>query len=143
MIVLVRRRCLFFRWGERDSCEERGRASTRRALRLSLTRPLSFSRAAANLSSPLLSSPDPLLALIDLSDTSLSTLPTFCPRLERLTLNLCGRLDDDVLKEWGKGFKQLKYLSLYGKSFLPFRLRWRAEQRREAAPRKKKRKDES
>lgn len=50
----------------------------------------------------------------DLNDTSLSTLPIFCPRLERLTLNLCGRLDDDVLKEWGKGFKELKYLSLYG-----------------------------
>ena len=50
----------------------------------------------------------------DLKDHELSSIATFCPRLERLTLNFCGTLDDDVLKAWGKGFKSLKYLSLYG-----------------------------
>lgn len=54
-----------------------------------------------------------------LTDVDLANIATFCPRLERLTLNLCGRLDDDVLKAWSKGFKQLKYLSLYGASLLP------------------------
>lgn len=54
----------------------------------------------------------------DIKDTDLASLSVFCPRLERLRLNMCGRLDDSVLKEWSKGFKELKYLSLYG-SFLP------------------------
>lgn len=49
-----------------------------------------------------------------LRDTELANLATFCPRLERLTLNMCGRLDDDVLRAWKKGFKNLRYLSLYG-----------------------------
>lgn len=44
----------------------------------------------------------------------MSSIAVFCPRLERLSLNLCGMLDDDVLEKWGKGFPQLKYLSLYG-----------------------------
>lgn len=50
----------------------------------------------------------------DIRDHELANLATFCPRLERLTLNMCGRLDDDVLEAWKKGFKSLRYLSLYG-----------------------------
>ncbi|ORY88973.1 hypothetical protein BCR35DRAFT_189676 [Leucosporidium creatinivorum] len=56
----------------------------------------------------------------NLNDNDLSTISTFCPRLERLTLNFCGRLDDDVLKVWGKAFKQLKYLSLYAPYLVTF-----------------------
>ncbi|KAK4047874.1 UV-damaged DNA-binding protein rad7 [Microbotryomycetes sp. JL221] len=48
-----------------------------------------------------------------INDVELANIAVFCPRLERLTLNMCGRLDDDVLKAWAKGFKHLKYLSLY------------------------------
>ncbi|GAA5876933.1 hypothetical protein JCM16303_006340 [Sporobolomyces ruberrimus] len=46
-------------------------------------------------------------------DTELASISIFCPHLERLTLNLCGRLDDDVLTQWEKGFDELKHLALY------------------------------
>lgn len=54
----------------------------------------------------------------DLSPDDLISIARFSPHLERLKLNLCGRLDDTVLEEWGKGFKELKYLSLYGRLIL-------------------------
>jgi len=53
-------------------------------------------------------------------DSELASISTFCPHLERLSLNLCGRLDDDVLENWMKGFKELRHLSLYGTLSLPF-----------------------
>ncbi|GAA5913016.1 hypothetical protein JCM8208_005668 [Rhodotorula glutinis] len=46
-------------------------------------------------------------------DQDLAQISTFCPHLERLALNLCGRLDDDVIDAWRKGFKELRHLSLY------------------------------
>ncbi|GAA5846980.1 hypothetical protein JCM9279_006978 [Rhodotorula babjevae] len=46
-------------------------------------------------------------------DQDLAQISTFCPHLERLALNLCGRLDDDVIDAWSKGFKELRHLSLY------------------------------
>jgi len=49
-------------------------------------------------------------------DQDLAQISTFCPHLERLALNLCGRLDDDVIDAWSKGFKELRHLSLYGAS---------------------------
>ncbi|BGP34124.1 UV-damaged DNA-binding protein rad7 [Rhodotorula toruloides] len=49
----------------------------------------------------------------DVKDTALASISTFCPHLERLTLNLCGRLDDDVIDAWMKGFKELRHLTLY------------------------------
>ncbi|KAM0790783.1 hypothetical protein ACM66B_004631 [Microbotryomycetes sp. NB124-2] len=49
----------------------------------------------------------------NINDVDLANIAVFCPRLERLTLNMCGRLDDDVLKGWSKGFKNLKYLTLF------------------------------
>lgn len=49
----------------------------------------------------------------DVRDTELASISIFCPHLERLTLNLCGRLDDDVLTQWEKGFDELKHLALY------------------------------
>lgn len=55
--------------------------------------------------------------VIDVRDTDLASISNFCPRLERLSLNLCGRLDDDVLENWMKGFKELRHLSLYGTPF--------------------------
>lgn len=55
--------------------------------------------------------------VIDVRDTDLASISNFCQRLERLSLNLCGRLDDDVLENWMKGFKELRHLSLYGTPF--------------------------
>ncbi|GAA5944250.1 UV-damaged DNA-binding protein RAD7 [Sporobolomyces koalae] len=49
----------------------------------------------------------------NIKDSDLATISVFCPSLEQLTLNLCGRLDDDVLEQWSKGFKQLRHLTLY------------------------------
>ncbi|GAA5826959.1 hypothetical protein JCM3770_005182 [Rhodotorula araucariae] len=49
----------------------------------------------------------------NVKDHDLASIATFCPHLERLTLNLCGRLDDDVIDAWMKGFKELEHLSLY------------------------------
>ena len=59
-----------------------------------------------------------MVAWVDVTATDLAAIASFCPHLERLTLKMCGRLDDDVLEVWGKGFKELKYLSLYGQSNL-------------------------
>jgi len=50
----------------------------------------------------------------DVKDTELASISIFCPHLEKLTLNLCGRLDDDVLNQWEKGFEELRHLNLYG-----------------------------
>ncbi|KAL8278410.1 hypothetical protein RQP46_009100 [Phenoliferia psychrophenolica] len=49
----------------------------------------------------------------NIPDEDLASIASFCPHLERLTLNMCGRLDDSVLVKWAAGFKELKYLSLY------------------------------
>ncbi|GAA5960185.1 hypothetical protein JCM21900_000432 [Sporobolomyces salmonicolor] len=49
----------------------------------------------------------------NLSDKELAQIATFCPHLERLSLNFCGRLDDDVIDAWSKGLKELRFLSLY------------------------------
>ncbi|BGP26547.1 DNA dependent ATPase [Rhodotorula toruloides] len=49
----------------------------------------------------------------NVKDTALASIATFCPHLERLTLNLCGRLDDDVIDAWMKGFKELRHVTLY------------------------------
>ncbi|BGP50239.1 UV-damaged DNA-binding protein rad7 [Rhodotorula kratochvilovae] len=49
----------------------------------------------------------------NVKDHDLASIATFCPHLERLTLNLCGRLDDDVIDAWMKGFNELEHLSLY------------------------------
>ncbi|GAA5945125.1 hypothetical protein JCM3775_000916, partial [Rhodotorula graminis] len=46
-------------------------------------------------------------------DQDLAQISVFCPHLERLALNLCGRLDDDVIDAWRNGFKELRHLSLY------------------------------
>lgn len=62
--------------------------------------------------------PLPRSAPSDITADDLISLCKFSPHLERLTLRMCGRLDNTVMAEWGKGFKQLKYLSLYGE-FLP------------------------
>jgi DNA repair protein RAD7 len=40
------------------------------------------------------------LAHADITDHSLSSISTFCPHLVHLSLQLCGRLDDDVLDAW-------------------------------------------
>lgn len=56
----------------------------------------------------------PSLTTSDLKDTDFSSLVSFCPHLQKLDLRMCGRLDNDVLEAWGTGFKELKYLSLYG-----------------------------
>lgn len=56
------------------------------------------------------------LALYDCTNVNseeLGSIATFCPRLERLMLQMCGRLDDGSLQTWGRGLKSLKYLSLY------------------------------
>lgn len=71
--------------------------------------------------SDVISPTDPLSAQLDLTHTVLASISTFCPRLVKLKLHMCGRLDDSVLDEWGKGFKQLKYLTLFGESFLAYR----------------------
>ncbi|GAA6000740.1 UV-damaged DNA-binding protein RAD7 [Rhodotorula paludigena] len=49
----------------------------------------------------------------NVKDQDLASIAVFCPHLERLALNLCGRLDDDVIDAWLKGFKELRHLSLY------------------------------
>ncbi|KAK4698450.1 DNA repair protein RAD7, partial [Phenoliferia sp. Uapishka_3] len=49
----------------------------------------------------------------NIPDEDLASIASFCPHLERLTLKMCGRLDDSVLIKWASGFKKLKYLSLY------------------------------
>jgi hypothetical protein len=40
-------------------------------------------------------------------------------------LNLCGRLDDDVIDAWMKGFKELRHLTLYGELCRRFSMRAR------------------
>ncbi|KDE04341.1 hypothetical protein, variant [Microbotryum lychnidis-dioicae p1A1 Lamole] len=59
-----------------------------------------------------------------IEDHHLASIATFCPRLERITLNLCGRLDDSVLDAWAKGFKNLKSLNLYA-PYLVTNTKWR------------------
>ncbi|GAA5985880.1 hypothetical protein JCM10908_006317 [Rhodotorula pacifica] len=50
-----------------------------------------------------------------LTHTALSSISTFSPHLDSLTLLQCGRLDDDVLTAWSSssGFKELRHLTLY------------------------------
>lgn len=50
----------------------------------------------------------------DVPDSDLASIASFCPHLQRLTLKMCGRMDDSVLVQWAAGFKKLEYLSLYG-----------------------------
>ncbi|SCV71669.1 BQ2448_3257 [Microbotryum intermedium] len=59
-----------------------------------------------------------------IEDHHLASIATFCPRLERIKLNLCGRLDDSVLDAWAKGFKNLKSLNLYA-PYLVTNTKWR------------------
>ncbi|GAA5959524.1 hypothetical protein JCM3765_002355 [Sporobolomyces pararoseus] len=49
----------------------------------------------------------------NVKDQELASISIFCPHLVKLKLNLCGRLDDDVLNQWEKGFQELKHLDLY------------------------------
>ncbi|GAA5913433.1 hypothetical protein JCM6882_001960 [Rhodosporidiobolus microsporus] len=49
----------------------------------------------------------------NITDSSLSLIPTFSPHLVSLTLLQCGRLDDDTLTAWQPRFKELKHLELY------------------------------
>ncbi|GAA5832805.1 hypothetical protein JCM11251_005771 [Rhodosporidiobolus azoricus] len=49
----------------------------------------------------------------NITDSSLSLIPTFSPHLTSLTLMQCGRLDDDTLTAWQPRFKELKHLELF------------------------------
>ncbi|GAA6061024.1 hypothetical protein JCM10212_001080 [Sporobolomyces blumeae] len=52
----------------------------------------------------------------NINHSDLASISTFCPHLEKLSLNLCGRFDDEVIDAWSKGLKELRHLSLYGTS---------------------------
>lgn len=71
------------------------------------------------------------LKLYDCSEVSahtLRTLPDFCPQLEKINLQLCGQIDNDVLDAWGHKLgarHQLRSVELYG----PFLVRQEAWQR--------------
>lgn len=48
----------------------------------------------------------------DLVSDSYVTLASLCPNLERLQLDLCGRIDTDAMIKWGKSFKKLERIEL-------------------------------
>lgn len=54
------------------------------------------------------------MSFVDVKDQELASISIFCPHLEKLKLNLCGRLDDDVLDQWENGLEELRELDLYG-----------------------------
>lgn len=45
---------------------------------------------------------------------SLKSIAIFCPRLQHLTLNLCGHLDGEVLLHYGRRLRRLRELDLFG-----------------------------
>lgn len=45
---------------------------------------------------------------------SLDRIPAYCPKLEKLTLNMCGQFHNDNLTYYGKKMENLKHLSLNG-----------------------------
>ncbi|KAG0143777.1 hypothetical protein CROQUDRAFT_660863 [Cronartium quercuum f. sp. fusiforme G11] len=55
-----------------------------------------------------------LFDCIHLEKDSLLSLATFCPRLQHLTLNLCGHLDGEVLTTYGRRLRHLRELDLFG-----------------------------
>lgn len=59
-----------------------------------------------------------LMGRVDVKANELAGIAAFCPRLERLELRMCGRMDGSVLEAWGKGLKQLTSLSLYGMYYI-------------------------
>ncbi|GAA98017.1 uncharacterized protein L969DRAFT_46361 [Mixia osmundae IAM 14324] len=72
-------------------------------------------------------SPDTLKLFLDIQTTDLrlydctrldqdglQSIPVFSPRIQRMTLVMCGLVDDDVLEQWLSRFEHLTYLELYG-----------------------------
>ncbi|WAQ89778.1 hypothetical protein PtA15_11A469 [Puccinia triticina] len=51
---------------------------------------------------------------INLRESHLTSIAFFCPRLERLTLNLCGHMTGDVLQTYVERLPRLRELDLFG-----------------------------
>ncbi|KAG7825819.1 hypothetical protein KL919_000407 [Ogataea angusta] len=49
-----------------------------------------------------------------IDSVALNKIPAYCPNVERLVLNMCGRLHKDNLKYYGEKFTNLRYLYLNG-----------------------------
>ena len=50
----------------------------------------------------------------EISTEGFFDLANFCPNIKHLTLNFCGRLDDEVIDHFAKRFSNLKRIELYG-----------------------------
>ncbi|PLW19110.1 hypothetical protein PCASD_14056 [Puccinia coronata f. sp. avenae] len=55
-----------------------------------------------------------LFDCINLREPHLQSIAYFCPRLEKLTLNLCGHMTGDVLKTYVEKLPRLRELELFG-----------------------------
>lgn len=55
-----------------------------------------------------------LFDCIHLRDSHLKNIPSFCPHLEKLTLNLCGHMTGEVLETYAERLPKLRELELFG-----------------------------
>jgi DNA repair protein RAD7 len=61
---------------------------------------------------------------VGLDERGLCSIANFCPNLERMSLYMCGMIDDEVVEHYSKRLKKLRHLNFYG-PFLVTTEKWK------------------